>query len=254
MKTGFIGIGKIAGAVVQGLCTSKVSHTEIYLSPRNEENASRLAAQFANVKKCDSNQEVLDRADIIFIALRPAVATDVLKSLSFRPDHMVVSFIPLLKYDLLCRAVTPASIVSRAIPLPSVVYHNCPIPVFKPNDHLIDLLHHIGQPLPVSDEQQLHALWTLTGLISPFFDQLHELSAWTMQHGVDATTANQYVADLFQSLAFMAQQTRPIDFNELASHAATPNGMNEQAAKEIRQKGAHVIYKTASDNLLKRFE
>lgn len=59
---------------------------------------------------------------------------------------------------------------------------------------------------------------------------------------------------MFQALAFAAQQSNPIDFKELAKHAETPNGMNEQAGKEIRDKGTHLAYKVASDNLLKRFE
>ncbi len=52
----------------------------------------------------------------------------------------------------------------------------------------------------------------------------------------------------------MSQQADPIDFTELAKHAATPNGMNEQAGKEIREKGTHSNYTIAADNLLKRFK
>jgi len=73
-------------------------------------------------------------------------------------------------------------------------------------------------------------------------------------HGVDATTANQYIAALFQALTFAANQGAAINFKELAQHAETPNGMNEQAGREIREKGAHHAYSIASDNLLKRFE
>jgi hypothetical protein len=37
------------------------------------------------------------------------------------------------------------------------------------------------------------------------------------------------------SMAIMAAQSGPIDFDELASHAATPDGMNEQAGRQIRE-------------------
>ncbi|MBS1604330.1 MAG: NAD(P)-binding domain-containing protein, partial [Bacteroidetes bacterium] len=130
MKIGFIGIGKIASAMIEGLNTSKAAGLEIVLSPRNETLSTRLAAKYPNVRRLSSNQEVLDHSDIVMIALRPAVAVEVLQTLSFQPRHTVVSLIPLLKYAGLSAAVHPAGIVCRAIPLPTVMAHNCPIPLF----------------------------------------------------------------------------------------------------------------------------
>ena len=254
MKIGFIGIGKIASAVVEGLQTSAATGIEIFLSPRNEKIAKYLAGKCAAVRRLESNQEVLDNSDIVVIALRPATAPEILPTLRFQPHHTVVSLIPLLKFDDLAKLVQPAGTFCRAIPLPTVMQHNCPIPVFRAPDAIIKLFAFIGQPLPVADEAQLHAIWTLTGLITPFYDLLGELSAWTVGKGVDATVANTYLADLFQSLAYMAQKTSPIDFGELAQHAATPNGMNEQAGREIRESGAHEVWKAASERLLERFK
>jgi pyrroline-5-carboxylate reductase len=132
--------------------------------------------------------------------------------------------------------------------------HTGPIIQFGSNDRVKEIFLHLGQPVEVSTEQQLHALWTLTGLITPFYDQLQELSSWCVDHGVNAATANHYIAGMYQALSFAAQKSDPIDFKELARHAETPNGMNEQAGKEIREKGVHHAYSVASDNLLKRFE
>lgn len=254
MKLGFIGIGKIASAVVEGLCTSKANGLEIFLSPRNKKTSAYLAGKYPVVRRMENNQDVLDKSDIVIIALRPAVAVEVLKTLSFQTRHTVVSLIPLLKYAGLSAAVQPAGIICRAIPLPAVMEHNCPIPLFRAPEVVVDLFGLIGQPLPVADEEQLHAIWTLTGLITPFYDLLRELSAWTTSHGVDEGVANTYIADLFQSLSYLAQRAKHIDFAELAQHAATPNGMNEQAGKEIAEKGAHVAWREASDRLLERFK
>ena len=54
----------------------------------------------------------------------------------------------------------------------------------------------------VNDENELHSLWVLTGLISPFYDLLEELTTWTVERGVERNTASQYIADMFQSLSF----------------------------------------------------
>jgi pyrroline-5-carboxylate reductase len=254
MQIGFIGVGKITNAIVEGLCTSSIKNTQLYLSPRNEANARRLAEKYAQVERLESNQQVIDQSDIVFIAVRPAVAVDVLHALVFREEQIVVSLVPLLKNAELLNAVAPATQVVRAVPTPTVVQHTGPILLFHSNDTVTELFRHLGQPLQVADERQLHALWTLTGLITPFYELLHELSSWTVANGVDSTTANQYIAGLFQALSFAAQQESIIDFKDLAQHAATPNGMNEQAGREIREKGAHHAYRVASDNLLMRFD
>ena len=253
MRIGFIGTGKIASAIVEGLCTSGITGLEIFLSPRSEATATMLAAKFSGVTRLGSNQEVLDRASIVIVSVRPAVAAEVLSGLRFREDHTVISVVALLKYADLQALVAPAGRVCRAIPLPTVVQHNCPIPLFGASGEVVRLFGHLGKPLVVHDEGQLHAIWTLTGLITPFYELLGQLAGWTVAHGVEPAIANVYTADLFQSLSFLAQQSVPVDFAGLAAHAATPNGMNEQAAREIGEGGAHRVWLAAADKLLLRF-
>lgn len=253
MKLGFIGTGNIASAVIEGFCTAGIEDLAIYVSPRNETQSKLLADKYACVTRMESNQAVADHADIVFIAVRPPIAEAVVRALQFREDHTVVSFVAFLKQAVLTSSIAPARVACRAIPLPAVALHQCPIPVYPPTPAITQLFSHIGQPLEVNDEQQLVALWTLTGLISPFYDMLQSLSSWTTDKGVPAATANAYIANMYQALAYMAQQAHPIDFQELSRHAATPKGMNEQAGKEIRESGAHAQYVQAANRLLQRF-
>ena len=253
MRIGFIGVGRISAAIIQGLCTSGMTGLEIFLSPRNTETSKALAAKFANVTRLESNQAVLDASCIVIIAVRPPLAAEVLSALHFREDHTVVSLVALLKQARLQRMVRPASVVCRAIPLPTVVHHNCPLPVYGASEEVKRLFRHLGEPLEVDDEEQLHALWTLTGLITPYYELMSRLSEWTAAHGVMPEMAGAYVARLFQSISFQAQQSKPVDFNALAHHAATPGGINEQAGKEIAGAGAHDVWSTAADRVLQRF-
>jgi len=254
MRIGIIGVGNIASSIVEGLCTSGFAGLEIFLSPRNATKSSALAERYAHVWRMGSNQEVLDRSEIVFISVRPAMAPSVLKELVFREDHMVVSLVALLNYAELKELVRPATQVSRAIPLPSVVRHNCPIPLYHAGAQVVQLFGYLGEPLPVHDEEQLHAIWSLTGLIAPYYELMAGLSEWTMTHGVTSATANAYVANFFQSLSYLAQHADPIDFRAMAKHATTPGGINEQAGREIREKGAHDAWITAVDGVLLRFQ
>lgn len=274
MKIGIIGIGNIAAALVEGFCTpgspsglaaagsanlggpdltTDPGTLELFLSPRNEARSKALAAQYPRVTRLESNQAVLDRSEIVIISVRPPVAAEVLKSLHFRTDHIVVSLVALLKYADLAALTEPAVAVSRAIPMPAAAKHNCPIALYRPAPVVEKMFSRVGEPLVVDDEPQLHALWTLTGLITPFYDLLAGLSGWAVEHGVAPLTANAYTAHLFQSLAALAQYDRSSGFSALARHAATPGGLNEQAGREIRESGAHQAWIEAAAHLLPRF-
>jgi pyrroline-5-carboxylate reductase len=253
MKIGFIGIGKIASAVVQGLCTSEALGLEIFLSPRNETLSTSLGARFPNVTRLQSNQAVVDASEVVVISVRPPVAKEVLGAVKFRADHTVVSLVALLPYTPLRELTQPAAVACRAIPLPTVVQHNCPIPLFKADERVERIFSYLGETLKVNDEAALHALWTLTGLITPYYDLLSTLSDWTITHGVAPATANTYVANLFQSLSLLAQNSKPVNFEELSHHAATPGGINEQAGKEIAAAGAHSAWTSSAVRLLSRF-
>jgi pyrroline-5-carboxylate reductase len=254
LKLGFIGIGKIAIAAVKGLCTSGMENYIINLSPRNKLNANRLVKAFSNVNKLESNQSVLDNSDFVFISLRIEDAIKELKDLKFRSTHNVISFIPFLKYSKLVKAVNPAKKVSRAIPLPTVVNHNSPIPIFNTTKAITGILSYLGKPLLVKDESQLHTLWALTGFIAPFYDILNNLSDWAIQNSVKETIANQYIVDMFYSLLYHNYQTKNINFSDLMKEATTPNGLNYQAKKEINEKRVQLVYKNTANNLLKRFD
>ena len=107
MKVGIIGIGNIAAALVEGLSTAPrpegagtvtgAGEPELFLSPRNEARSTALAAQYPRVTRLESNQAVVDRSEIVIISVRPPVAAEVLSALRFRPDHIVVSLVALLR-------------------------------------------------------------------------------------------------------------------------------------------------------------
>ncbi|MGD9115461.1 MAG: NAD(P)-binding domain-containing protein, partial [Desulfobacterales bacterium] len=71
MRLGFIGTGVITSAIVTGLCTLPKPLTSILVSPRNREKARNLASAFTNVKVASSNQEILDNADALVLAILP---------------------------------------------------------------------------------------------------------------------------------------------------------------------------------------
>lgn len=253
MIIGFIGTGKIASAVVEAICTSTLLDYEVFLSPRSEEKSIALAEKFEKVSRLSSNQDVLDKSEIIFIALRPADYKNVLSELTFKKDHTLISLIPFLGIIELAELVAPATKLSRAIPLPTIVNHVCPVPIFKPSEKVLELFSKIAQAFVVNSEVELHTIWTLTSLISPYYDLMNTMSEWSVENGLSKVQADKYVADMFHSLAKAASISSNPDFNALSHHAATPGGLNEKTALNIAHSGAHKTYSGAADMVLQMF-
>ena len=51
MNIGFIGTGKIASSVIQGIFKSKISFRKIYISERNKKNSQKLKKKYTGIKK-----------------------------------------------------------------------------------------------------------------------------------------------------------------------------------------------------------
>jgi|SRR5579872_5330654 len=253
MTIGLIGVGNIAAALVEGWATIDGPRPEIFLSPRNADKSRELVARFPEVTRLESNQAVLDRSEIVIIAVRPPVAAEVLGSLQFSAHHSVVSLVALSNYAALEPLVQPAASLCRAIPMPAIAKHNCPVALYRANEQVRHWFGAIGDPVEVTGEAELHALWTLTGLITPFYELLAGLGDWSIAQGVAPPAARAYIAHLFESLAWLAQRSPQTDLRELAVHAATPGGLNEQAGREIRAAGAHRAWLEAADRLVQRF-
>ena len=254
MNIGFIGTGKISSAIVEAICTSELHDYQVFVSPRNQEKSLYLESRFDKVTRLESNQGVVDSSDLIFLALRPNIYKEALAELSFSKEQSVVSVIPFSTYNDLQALISPATSISRATPLPTVTTHICPIPVFKPSEKAMMVLSAIGQPFEVSSEEELHTIWTLTCLISPYYDMLDSLAKWASDNSVDHDLANKYVANMFNTLTNAAYQSDKPNFKELSHHAATPGGLNEKTAKKIQNGGAHDAYVKAAEGILELFK
>ena len=81
MKLGFIGVGKIATSVVEGIFKAKINIKEIILSPKNKNNARILKKKFSRIEIAKSNQEVLDKSNWIVLSVTPKVGKQILEKL-----------------------------------------------------------------------------------------------------------------------------------------------------------------------------
>ena len=252
VRLGFIGTGNIASAVVEGFCTSGTP-CQILLSPRNERKGLDLEARFPQVRRATSNQAVLDRSQVVLLGLRPGVAPDILKDLRFSADHTVLSFIPVIPHATLASLVLPARGVYKVLPLPYVARHLGLVPFFPPDAGVAERLRALGEPMPVREERELHLLWAVTGLISPFYALMEVIQSWCTAGGADPATSKRYTASMYASLASLAEGKTGMGFDDLAREAATPGGLNQMALGMIEEGTTFTDLRRALDAILERF-
>jgi pyrroline-5-carboxylate reductase len=236
-RVGFIGVGTIAEALITGMCAGGERRATFLLSPRNADIAKRLAERFSFVKVAADNQAVIDASDILFLAVRPQVAADVLGALKFRKYQRIVSLIATFDVARLRTLVAPASTIARAAPLPAVARRLGPLTLYPPVPEIARLLEGLGQLIQLQDESALDAFWAVSGLMGSYFGWLDEIAGWLVRHDLEETQVRPYVAALFESLSVTGAERAKDGFDRLVVEHSTPGGLNEQAYRELQAAG-----------------
>lgn len=232
-KSGFIGVGTIAEALITGLSADGEHRSDLLLSPRNSETSTRIAHRLPFASVAADNQAVVDGSDIVFLALRPQVAEDVIRQLHFRADQQVVSLVAGFSVERLSQLVAPARKIYRLIPLPANANRRGAITLYPPSPEIAELLAGIGVLVQVHDESELEVVWASTSLMGAYFGLMNSIAEWLTDRGVAPDNARHFVAAVFHGLAVSALEQPGRSFQQLVLDHSTPGGLNEQAYREL---------------------
>lgn len=251
VNIGFIGTGVIASALVTGFCSSDGLDHRIYLSPRNAERAAELAGRFRNVTVCSSNQEVLDKAEWIVIAVVPKYGEEVLRSLSFKKEHRVINLMSSRKLPEIAGWIGTTRTLVHMVPLPFASKRIGPIAIFPNDKDVAELFAPIGSIVGVGDVGQIEALQAITGLVSSYYTLLLEIVRWAEGEGLSREEANNYTTALFKALSEQVCDAEADELERLAGEM-TPGGINEMALTAIKEHGGFEAWIRALDPALAR--
>ena len=235
MKIGFIGTGKITSSIIYGIFKSKLKNIKISVSPRNRSIANKLSKKFRSVEIRKDNQEVIDRSDIIFLAVTPNVGLKILDKLRFTSSKKIISFISTINLANL-KKLTKNKNITRAIPLPPIEIKKGPIVVCPPNKTAKSFFNHLGIVIEVRNEKVCNKFWSTSSLMAPFYELLKTSTDWLVRKGVEKSKATNYITELFLGLSQDAVNKKSSGLKKLVAESQTPRGLNEQALREL-QKG-----------------
>ena len=252
MNLGFIGTGKIASAVIIGICSSKIPFTKIWISPRNKKIAANLEKKFKKVIISKNNQEIVDNCNWVFLSITPAIGKKIIKKLKFKSNQTIISFISTINLAQLKKSIKVKVKIVRAIPLPPISLKKGPIPIFPPNRKVKEFFDKIGTTIEIKNEKFSINFWSISGMMAPFYELLRIMTDWLVKRGLKRDNAQKYITSLFLALSEDAVVNSKKDLKYLVKESQTPNGLNEQGVRELTRLGFYKKLEKTLNSLHKR--
>jgi len=254
MKLGFIGTGKIASAVINGVCSSKIPFNRIYISPRNKLIAQQLKKKFKKISVAKNNQEIVNKCEWVFLSITPNVGNRIIKNLQFKSSQTIISFISTIKLNQLKKAIKVKAKIVRAIPLPPISLKKGPVPIFPPNKKVKNFFNNIGTTVEIKSERSSISFWTTSGMMASFYELLNVMTNWLIKKGVKRNNAQKYITSLFLALSEDAFVNSKKNLKNLVKDSQTPKGLNEQGLKELSKSGFYKRLEKTLNSIHKRLD
>ena len=253
MILGFIGTGKIASSIIYGIFKSKLKINKIYISSRNVNIAKKLNNKFSKIKVFSNNQEIIDKSNVIFLSVTPAVGNRILNELNFNNKKIIISLISTIKLKKL-KKLTRSKNICKAIPLPFIENLNGPIIINPKNKIAKKIFSKLGNVIEIKDEKMSYSFWSTSSVMAAYYEIYNSTKNWLVQKGLNERVATDYVAELFLALSKDAFIKKKTGFKKLVAESQTPKGLNMQVLKELKKVRFYDKFKQSLENVHKRIK
>lgn len=232
-KLGFIGSGKMAGAIIKGLIKSEFANSENIVATQLEPETLSQKSKELGVKIILDNAELVEFSDIVFIAVKPNQVLDVLSGISeyISPDKLVVSIAAGITTEKLENNLPIGTRVVRVMPnTPALLGEGMSGIVAGKNaaeedvKYIEELFSTIGKTIVVDKEPQMDIVTAISGSGPAFFYKvMNDIARAGEKLGLDYEKALLLSTQTALGSAKMALN-REISMEDLISNVATKGG------------------------------
>lgn len=251
-RLGFVGTGAISSAIVKGLAGSSLKDWPIAVSPRSRDRAEELASTVASVSVATDNQAVVDQSDIVFLAVRPQIAAEVLQSLKFRDGQSVISLVAGMQVSTISDLIKTRVDITRAIPLPSVEQRACVTPIMPPSAEASEIFDALGSTIQISDPGIFEGYVAGSAVMATYFGIVKVVGDWLCRNGLNENDADIYLRHLFGNLGDILRARPELDLDELRADHTTIGGLNEMVHMHFVKNGGPGALESGLDAVLAR--
>lgn len=252
-KIGFIGTGAITDAMVRGLLAKPAAVPHVMVSQRSADISAALATDFPQVLVSAHNQAIVDGCDTVVLAIRPQIAEEVIRPLTFRDGQRVISVIAATSRPALLDWIGAGVRLSQAIPLPFVARRKGVTAVYPPDADTAAIFGVLGNAVECESKAEYDLLAAASALMATYFGLMHRTTEWLAENGLPEEKGRAYLAPLFAGLSETALLAgKDVAFIEMSREFATKGGLNEQVFQDFDGKGGSDALRLALDRVLNR--
>lgn len=241
-KIGFLGAGNMAQAMIKGLIEGGIPSKNIFATNRSEGKLHKLAETFS-VTAMMSNEELIDKCDIIILAVKPQDLLTALEPVTraFDEHKIVISVAAGIRMEKLERFIQGARL-ARVMPnTPSLIGRGVIGYLLNDDDDnalestVEDLFAPLGRVIKVSDEDQFEALMVSCSSGTGFvFEMMMYWQDWIEEHGFSSEEARLMTIETFVGASLLAAQARE-GVEDLQARVTSKKGVTAAGLQSMRE-------------------
>lgn len=249
---GIIGVGGLAGFVVEGLRRAG-DRREILLSPRGAAQAASLAGRYGCRVAAD-NQAVVDGAGLVILATPPSQALACVGALRWPAGRAMICVAIDVTRDQLA-AAAPGALVLRAMPSNAAALGICPTPLFPAHAQTKALLSALGPVFEVGDERAFDAATALAGYHLWCYGLMEAVTQAAVAEGLPRAAAAGMVAGLTRAAGEFALRMPPAEpLREPLDRHGMPGTMTAQGLAVLDRLQAFAAWQQAYGRAIARLK
>lgn len=250
----------MAHCLISGLIQAKYPPTRIWVSDHHSHNSERLQTQWG-ISATSHNEEVVSRADILFLTVKPQVIPTVLTEIAAtrtQPRCLLVSVAAGISLSQLKKAIPHLSLI-RAMPNLPVCHQKGIIGLFAAESvaplhkqQVTQVLQQLGETVWVDQESHLDILTALSGSGPAYCFYLAEgFSQAAQALGLPQAIAQQLVLHTFLGSAWMALKSQE-PLSHLRAQVTSKGGITEKGIQALQEGDLFALLKESLTKALEQ--
>jgi len=246
LRIAIIGAGNMGGAIARGLLKGKVVKTSnIFVSDISEANLAAVKSVAPEINTSTSNIEIIEKADIIILAVKPWLVETIASEFVSRLDYskqIIVSIAAGVEIERLKEYFDESAIIFRLIPNTAidVLQSASTVSAYNSNPELnkliINIFSELGKVFFVP-ESQLNAFMSLSSCgIAYAFRYIRAVTEGGVEMGIYPNVAKEVVLQTLRGAVELLEATDGHPEAEI-DKVTTPGGITIKGLNEMEANG-----------------
>lgn len=240
---GVLGTGHFASYTIKALRNGGYQG-RIILSPRNRDYAESLRDQ-QGCEIAESNQQVVDQADIVLLSVRPQQLDKVLDGLTFRAEQIILSALAGVSLQQLSAYEALPKQVVRIIPSSFVEAGDAVFPMYPPHEAIEALFAQAGAVVVFDEEADFEHAVLLASAYAWTYELMGNMSDWFTEQGWPEVVARDMVVRHVRGATTYALAHPEQSLRSMADEIATEGTFTKLGLDELKQSGVFTHWNNA---------